>query len=93
MSAWAVLVPSIFSYPGVFLTMTRVAILGATGYSALELIKLLLRHPQVQIAAVTSRQEGNPPIATVHPSLVKRLEMPLEDLAPEAIVRTGRVRL
>ncbi|HEY4313800.1 MAG TPA: N-acetyl-gamma-glutamyl-phosphate reductase [Pirellulales bacterium] len=67
--------------------MTRVAILGATGYSALEAIKLLLRHPQAEITAVTSRQEGNPPISQSHPSLVKRLELPLEDLAPEEIVK------
>jgi N-acetyl-gamma-glutamyl-phosphate reductase len=67
--------------------MTRVAILGATGYSALEAIKLLLRHPQAEITAVTSRQEGNPPISQSHPSLVKRLELPLEDLAAEEIVK------
>ena len=36
--------------------MIRVAILGASGYSALELIKLLLRHPQVEITALTTRQ-------------------------------------
>ncbi|HVW37682.1 MAG TPA: hypothetical protein VHB99_10270, partial [Pirellulales bacterium] len=48
-------------------SMTRVAILGATGYSALELIKILLRHPGAEIVAVTSRQEGRPPIASVHP--------------------------
>ncbi|HWC90524.1 MAG TPA: N-acetyl-gamma-glutamyl-phosphate reductase [Pirellulales bacterium] len=65
--------------------MTRVAILGATGYSALELIKILLRHPNVEITAVTSRQEGNPPLAMVHPSLAGRLELRLEDLAPEAV--------
>ncbi|HEY5312573.1 MAG TPA: N-acetyl-gamma-glutamyl-phosphate reductase, partial [Pirellulales bacterium] len=55
--------------------MTRVAILGATGYSALELIKILLRHPNVEITAVTSRQEGHPPLAMVHPSLAGRLEL------------------
>jgi N-acetyl-gamma-glutamyl-phosphate reductase len=65
--------------------MTRVAILGATGYSALELIKLLLRHPHADITAVTSRQEGNPPISQTHPSLTKRLELPLEDLSPAAV--------
>jgi len=65
--------------------MTRVAILGATGYSALELIKILLRHPNVEITAVTSRQEGHPPLAMVHPSLAGRLELRLEDLAPEAV--------
>jgi N-acetyl-gamma-glutamyl-phosphate reductase len=65
--------------------MTRVAILGATGYSALALIKLLLRHPQVEITAVTSRQDGNPPLASVHPSLVNRTDLALEDLAPETV--------
>ncbi len=65
--------------------MTRIAILGATGYTALELIKILLRHPQAEIVAVTSRQEGNPPIAMVHPSLNARLDLPLEDLGPEEV--------
>jgi N-acetyl-gamma-glutamyl-phosphate reductase len=65
--------------------MTRVAILGATGYSALELIKILLRHPQAEIVAATSRQEGNPPIASVHPSLTGRLDLRLEDLGPAEV--------
>ena len=51
--------------------MTRIAILGATGYTALELIKILLRHPEAEIVAVTSRQEGQPPIAD-DPSLAHR---------------------
>ena len=65
--------------------MITVAILGATGYTALEAIKLLLRHPDAKIVAVTSRQEGSPPISTVHPSLVGRLDLPLEDLGPEEV--------
>ena len=65
--------------------MTRIAILGATGYTALELIKILLRHPGAEIVAVTSRQEGQPPISTVHPSLTHRLELQLEDLSPTEV--------
>ncbi len=65
--------------------MIKVAVLGATGYTAVEALKLLLRHPEARIVAVTSRQEGNTPISGVHPSLVGRLEMPLEDLAPEEV--------
>ncbi|HEY2882364.1 MAG TPA: N-acetyl-gamma-glutamyl-phosphate reductase [Pirellulales bacterium] len=64
--------------------MVRVAILGATGYTALELIKLLLRHPEVEITALTSRQEGNPQVGSVHPSLVNRLNLPLENLDLDA---------
>jgi N-acetyl-gamma-glutamyl-phosphate reductase len=65
--------------------MIRVAILGATGYTALELIKILLRHPEVEITALTSRQEGNPHVASVHPSLVGRLDLHLEDLGAIAV--------
>jgi N-acetyl-gamma-glutamyl-phosphate reductase len=65
--------------------MIRVGILGATGYTALELIKILLRHPQVTITTLTSRQEGRPHVATVHPQLTGRLDLHLEDLPPEAV--------
>jgi N-acetyl-gamma-glutamyl-phosphate reductase len=65
--------------------MTRVAILGVTGYSALELIKILLRHPHAQITVATSRQEGNPHVAMVHPWLVGRTDLRCESLEPPAI--------
>ncbi len=65
--------------------MPRVAILGATGYTALELIKILLRHPEAEIVALTSRQEGQPPVAMVHPSLSGRLDLRLEDLSPAEV--------
>ncbi len=65
--------------------MTRIAVLGATGYSAVELIKILLRHPDAEITAVTSRQEGNPHLASVHPSLVGRLNLRLEDIGPDVV--------
>jgi N-acetyl-gamma-glutamyl-phosphate reductase len=65
--------------------MTCVAILGATGYTAVELIKILLRHPEVEITTLTSRSEGSPHVAAVHPSLVGRLDLRLEDLPPEVV--------
>ena len=65
--------------------MTRVAILGASGYTALELIKLLLRHPEVEISVATSRQEEGVPLSAVHPSLTGRIDLGIEHLAPERI--------
>jgi N-acetyl-gamma-glutamyl-phosphate reductase len=65
--------------------MVRVAILGATGYTALELIKILLRHPEAEITALTSRSEGNPHVASVHPQLAGRLDLRMEDLGPLAV--------
>jgi N-acetyl-gamma-glutamyl-phosphate reductase len=65
--------------------MIRVGILGATGYTALELIKILLRHPEASITALTSRQEGRPHISTIHPSLTGRLDLCLEDFGAAAL--------
>ena len=64
--------------------MTTVAILGATGYTAVELIKILFRHPQVKITALTSREEKRP-VCAVHQSLAGRLDLPLENLTPQEI--------
>lgn len=63
----------------------NVAILGGSGYTAVELIKILLRHPGVNIEAVTSRQEGTPAIGDVHPSLLKRIDLRLENLDADAL--------
>ncbi len=58
--------------------MIRTAILGGTGYTALELIRILLRHPQVEIAAVTSRQDAGLRVSDSHPSLLGRCDGLLE---------------
>jgi N-acetyl-gamma-glutamyl-phosphate reductase len=69
--------------------MTKVAILGATGYTAVELIKILLRHPAAQIVAVTSRQEGSPEIGEVHPSLAGRIQLRCEPFDADRLMARG----
>ncbi len=66
--------------------MTTIAILGATGFTALELMKLLLRHPDAKITALTSREE-TAPVDLVHPSLTGQLSLKLENLRTEEIAR------
>ncbi|MDR0327146.1 MAG: N-acetyl-gamma-glutamyl-phosphate reductase, partial [Planctomycetaceae bacterium] len=66
--------------------MTTIAILGATGYTAVELLKILLRHPQATITALTSREEKRP-VGAVHQSLAGRLDLPLENLTPKEIAK------
>ena len=61
--------------------MIRVAIQGATGYTALELLRILLRHPHVQVTAVTSRSETGH-IGDVHPLVRGQLNLKLENLTP-----------
>ena len=67
--------------------MVRIAVLGATGYSAKELIRLLLAHPHAQIAALTTRQDDKPHVGDVHPLLRGRLDLRLENLEPSEVAK------
>ena len=49
--------------------MIKVGIVGGTGYTGVELLRLLSQHPQVQIQAITSRKEAGMPVADMYPSL------------------------
>lgn len=49
--------------------MIKIGIIGATGYTGSELLRLLVGHPQVQIHVVTSRTEQGNPVATLFPNL------------------------
>jgi N-acetyl-gamma-glutamyl-phosphate reductase len=69
--------------------MIKVAILGGSGYTAVELIKILLHHPEVEITAVVSRQEGTPTVAEQHPSLAGRIDLRCEPLDVDRLVARG----
>lgn len=47
----------------------KIGIVGATGYTGVELLRLLAGHPYVEVTAVTSRSEAGIPIADYFPSL------------------------
>jgi N-acetyl-gamma-glutamyl-phosphate reductase len=49
--------------------MIKVGIVGGTGYTGVELLRLLAAHPQVELAAITSRKEDGMPVADMFPSL------------------------
>jgi len=59
---------------------TRVGIIGATGYTGVELLRLLLHHPQVEVTALTSQKYAGIPIDQVFPSLMKHLPLKCEEL-------------
>lgn len=65
--------------------MIKVGIVGCSGYTAIEAIRILLRHPHVQIVAATSRQADGATICDMHPQLTGRLSLVVEDLSPEQI--------
>ena len=45
----------------------KVAVLGASGYAGEELLRILLRHPGVEIVAITSRKNAGEPVSAVFP--------------------------
>lgn len=65
----------------------KVAVLGGSGYTAVELMKILLRHPGAEIVAVTSRQDE--PVADLHPSLFGRLDLRCEPFDPDKLKAKG----
>jgi N-acetyl-gamma-glutamyl-phosphate reductase len=64
-------------------TRARVAIIGATGYTGSELVRLLSAHPRVEVAAITSRSRAGEAFSAVHPAFRTICDQPLvtvEDL-------------
>lgn len=49
--------------------MIKAGIVGGTGYTGVELLRLLARHPHVELAAITSRGEAGTAVADMFPSL------------------------
>ncbi len=67
--------------------MFRAGIAGATGYTGIELVQLIHRHPQMTVGWLTSESNAGQPISAVHPV---PWDYPLIRLA-EALQRTGDV--
>lgn len=61
--------------------MIKVGIVGGTGYTGVELLRLLAQHPQVSLAAITSRGDAGTAVADMFPSLRGRVDLKFEDPA------------
>lgn len=56
-------------------TRIKAGIVGGTGYTGVELLRLLSQHPHVELAAITSRKEHGMPVADMFPSLRGRVSL------------------
>lgn len=61
--------------------MIKVGIVGGTGYTGVELLRLLSQHPHVEIIAITSRKEAGLSVADMFPSLRSRVNLKFSDPA------------
>ncbi|GAB4480610.1 MAG: N-acetyl-gamma-glutamyl-phosphate reductase [Thermoflexibacter sp.] len=63
----------------------KIGIIGGAGYTAGELLRILLRHPQVEIAYVHSNSNAHKPIYEVHQDLIGDTELHFTDEISQAI--------
>lgn len=61
--------------------MIKVGIVGGTGYTGVELLRLLAQHPEAEVVAITSRGDAGTPVAEMFPSLRGRVDLRFEDPA------------
>ncbi len=55
--------------------MIKVGIVGGTGYTGVELLRLLAGHPQAQLQAITSRADAGMPVSQMFPSLRGQVDL------------------
>ena len=61
--------------------MIKVGIVGGTGYTGVELLRILVAHPEVEITCITSRSEAGLPVCDMFPSLRGHLGLKFTDPA------------
>ncbi len=68
----------------------KASIIGITGYTGLELLRLLLAHPKVEIKYLTSRQHVKEPIGKIYPHLA-HLDLLVTNTVPEKVAKDSDV--
>ena len=71
--------------------MIRVGIVGGTGYTGAELLRILAQHPETQLVAITSRKEAGMAVADMFPSLRGRVSLAYSDPASTDLARCDAV--
>jgi N-acetyl-gamma-glutamyl-phosphate reductase len=73
--------------------MIRVALIGSTGYTALEVARLLLSHGGAELTVATSRSDEGKPLSEIHPSLAGRCDLALQAFDPARIAEQADVAM
>jgi N-acetyl-gamma-glutamyl-phosphate reductase len=71
--------------------MTRVAVVGATGYAGAELVRILAGHPDVELTVLTSRQFDGVRFDQVYPSLSGMVDLVCEAFSTERVCQQADV--
>ncbi|MBD3777086.1 MAG: N-acetyl-gamma-glutamyl-phosphate reductase [Thiotrichales bacterium] len=63
----------------------RVGIVGGTGYTGVELLRLLAAHPQAEVVAITSRSEAGVKVADMFPNLRGHYDLAFTEPSPDVL--------
>ena len=63
----------------------KIGIVGGTGYTGVELLRLLAQHPRAELAVITSRKEDGMPVADMFPNLRGRVALKFTEPSREAL--------
>ena len=73
--------------------MIKVAIIGATGYTGIDAIEIILRHPNASLVYLSASSSASVPVAKVHPRLVGRCELDIEPFDIGKLAKAADVAL
>ncbi len=65
--------------------MTRIGVIGATGYAGAELVRILCGHPDIELTVVTSRQYAGVKFDMVYPSMRGATDLVCQELSVDSI--------
>ena len=65
--------------------MVKVGIVGGTGYTGVELLRLLAQHPDVDLRAITSRKEAGTPVSAMFPGLRRHVDLKFSEPTPQTL--------
>ncbi len=71
--------------------MIKVGIVGGTGYTGVELLRLLAGHPEVELRAITSRAEAGRPVSEVYESLRGHVDLAFSEPEPAMLAECDLV--
>src|SRR3989440_6226528 len=65
--------------------MVKAGIVGGTGYTGVELLRLLAQHPDVELRTITSRKEAGTPVSAMFPGLRRHVDLKFSEPSPERL--------
>jgi N-acetyl-gamma-glutamyl-phosphate reductase len=67
--------------------MIKVGIVGGTGYTGVELLRLLANHPDVSLEVITSRSEAGMPVSELFPNLRGHVDLAFSEPDPDVLAQ------